>query len=568
MASTRRRRLWAGATALMVVILAATVVALRGRLAHTPLLGRLLSAQVTEPERLRGEAARWTCPMHPHVTAHGPGKCPECGMDLVPATVAEAGQAAAGTTAAPSDPGAAGPGPGSAAAPPRAAITIDPRRQQLIGVRTARVERRSMAATVRTVGVVRYDETRLADVNLKLEGWIRELHVATTGAFVRAGQPLLTLYSPELLATQNEYLLALKTRDQLAQSQVADAREHADRLVQSARQRLALWDLPADQLDRLETSRQAQPAVVFRSPATGYVIEKRVVEGQHVTPGQPLYKIADLSTVWVEADVYEQELPHVRAGAPATVTLDALPGRRFTGRVVFIYPFVAEQTRTVKVRLALANPGTRLKPGMYANVELETANGRALVVPINALLDSGREQVVFVAQGDGHFEPRRVTAGRRLDGAVEILEGLREGESVAEGAAFFLDSESQLRASLQGFEAAPLPAAEGAAPAALSVTLGTRPDPPRSGGNELEATVRTPDGTPVTDAEVSVVFFMAPMPTMNMPAMRTETKLAHAGNGVYRGTGQVMMAGRWDVTVDVRRGGQRLGSRQLSVVAR
>jgi Cu(I)/Ag(I) efflux system membrane fusion protein/cobalt-zinc-cadmium efflux system membrane fusion protein len=431
------------------------------------------------------------------------------------------------------------------------------------------VERRALTTTVRTVGLVRYDETRLTDVNLKLEGWIRDLYIDTTGAFVRAGEPLFTLYSPELVTTQNEYLLALKTREQVRHSQLADAREHAERLVESAKQRLALWDLPADQFEALETSRQAQTAITFRAPATGYVIEKNALEGQHVTPGQSLYKLADLSTVWVEADIYERELPRVRVGAPATVTLDAYPGERFNGKVTFVYPYVGEQTRTVKVRFAFTNRGTRLKPGMYANVELPTSTGRSLVVPTNALLDSGKEQVVFVAQGDGYFEPRRVTVGQRLDDAVEIVEGLKEGESVATGAAFFLDSESQLRSSLQAYDAPPAPSASSStARERLSITLRSQPDPPRSGENQLEAVVKTADGTPVTDAEVAVVFFMAAMPTMNMPAMRNEARLTHAGNGVYRGTGQVMMAGRWDVTVNVQRNGLPIGSQQTSVVAR
>jgi hypothetical protein len=238
--------------------------------------------------------------------------------------------------------------------------------------------------------------------------------------------------------------------------------------------------------------------------------------------------------------------------------------------VAFVYPFVGEQTRTVKVRFTLANGRTRLKPGMYANVELPRSTGRSLVVPTNALLDSGEDQqVVFVAQGDGYFEPRRVRVGQRVDDAVEIISGLKEGESVASGAAFFLDSESQLRSSLQAYETAP--AAAGDSPASrerLAITFRSEPEPPRSGENQFEALVTTPDGTPVTDAQVTVVFFMAAMPTMNMPAMRNQAELVHAGNGIYRGTGQVMMAGRWDVTVNVLRDGQRIGSQQVSVVAR
>lgn len=532
MAVLNRRRLWIGATVL-VVVLAATAYALRGRLAHAPLVGRFISAEGATA----GEA------------------------QVEPASVDESMKISSDTSAPSSAVGSAGT--------PRAEIMIDPRRQQLIGVRTVPVERRALTGTVRTVGLVRYDETRLADVNLKLEGWIRDLYVDYTGEFVKTGQPLFTLYSPELVTTQNEYLLALKTRDQVRQSQLADAREHADRLVESAKQRLLLWDLPPDQLAKLEESRQAQTEIVFRSPVTGYVIEKHALQGQHVMPGQSLYKIADLSTVWVEADVYEQELPRVRVGAPATVTLDAYPGERFNGKAIFIYPFVGEQTRTAKVRFAFANRGTRLKPGMYANVELATPAGRSLVIPTNALLDSGQEQVVFVAQGDGYFEPRRVKVGQRFDDAVEILDGLKEGESVATGAAFFLDSESQLRSSLQAYEAPPSTGAAGSENRArLSITFRSQPDPPQSGENQLEAVVKTPDGTPVTDAQVTVVFFMAAMPSMNMPAMRNEAQLTHAGNGIYRGTGQVMMAGRWDVTVNVLRDGQRIGSQQVSVVAR
>jgi hypothetical protein len=269
----------------------------------------------------------------------------------------------------------------------------------------------------------------------------------------------------------------------------------------------------------------------------------------------------------VEADIYEQDVAQVRVGASAGVTLEAYPGERFSGRVVFVYPYVEERTRAVRVRFAFPNDAGRLRPGMYASVELAGAGGTGLVVPANALLDSGREQIVFVAQGDGFFEPRPVTVGRRLDAGVEVVSGLEEGEMVASSAAFFLDSESQLRASLQSY--APAPAGPtGEAAETLDVSFRSTPDPPKGGMNAFEASVRTPDGQPVTDADVSVVFFMAAMPTMNMPAMRNETRLTHAGGGVYRGEGQVLMAGRWDVTVNVTKDGQRLGAEQLSIVAR
>jgi RND family efflux transporter MFP subunit len=465
----------------------------------------------------------------------------------------------------------ASPSADTAAAPsatPRGDVTIDPRRQQLIGVRTVPVTRASIGQAVRALGAVRYNETRLTDVNLKVEGWIRELYVDATGQPIQKGQPLFTLYSPDLLSTQQEYLLALKTRNQLQQSSIPDARSRADDLVASARQRLALWDLPADALGALEEKRQAIEAVVVRSPASGFVIEKQAITGLHVMPGQSLYKVADLSTVWVEADVYETELSGVRAGLAATVTVDAYPGERFSGRVTYLYPYLDEKTRTNKVRLELGNSGGRLKPGMYANVELKVGTGTGLIVPTNAVLDSGTEQVVFVAQGDGRFEPRTVKVGRRLGDTTQILEGLKEGEQVATGATFFLDSESQLRASLQGYEATPTQGGRGAGASRLDIAFHTSPDPPRTGDDQFEAVVKDATGKPIDDADVSVQLFMPAMPTMNMPAMRNETKLSPVGGGLYRGSGQVMMAGRWDATVTVVRGGQRLGAKQLPMVAK
>lgn len=463
----------------------------------------------------------------------------------------------------------AGNGASSPADVARGDVFIDPQRQQLIGVRLASVTHEAIAGVVRTTGVVRYDETRLTDVNVKLDGWIRDLRVDYTGQLVRQGQALFTLYSPDLLTTQNEYLLALKSRDQMQTSQVADAREYANRLVDAARQRLSLWDLSTEQLAELERTRQPVEAVTFTSPASGFVLEKTAIQGMHVTPGQTLYKLADLSSVWVEADIYEQEIAQLRVGQRATVTLDAYPGESFTGRATYIYPFVEANTRTVKVRFQFANARGRLKPGMYANVELQGGSDMRLTVPTDAVLDSGRQRVVFVARGDGMFTPRTVTVGRRFPDRIEILDGVKEGEQVATGATFFLDSESQLRAGLQNYEA---PAAAGAstpsASATLDISFRTLADPPKTGDNTFEVIVKDKAGQPVTDAEVSVQLFLPAMPTMNMPARRNETKLPPAGGGVYRGPGQVLIAGRWEATVTVTRTGERLGSRQFPLVAR
>ena len=455
-------------------------------------------------------------------------------------------------------------------ATPRGDVAIDARRQQLIGVRTAAVRRTTIAPEVRTTGTVRTDETRQVDVNVKLDGWIRDLYVDYTGQPVRRGERLFTLYSPDVLATQNEFILALKGRDQLQQSQVPDAREYADRLVEAARQRLALWDVSPSELATVERTREPVPAVTFTAPASGFVVEKTALRGMHVMPGQTLYKLADLSTVWVEADVYEQEMSFVRVGDRSTVTLDAYPGRAFSGRAIYVYPTVEEQSRTLKVRFQFTNPEGLLKPGMFANVELRGAEHPGLTIPANAVLDSGTQQLVFVAEGDGMFTPRRVKVGQRLGDDVEVADGLKEGEQVATSATFFLDSESQLRAGVQNYDA-PSTSHDGtAAPAGppLAITFRAQPDPPKTGDNTFEVKVVDPSGKPVTDADVSVQLFMPAMPTMNMPAMRNETKLTPVGGGVYRGPGQVMMGGRWDVTVTVSRNGQRAGSQQFALVAR
>lgn len=450
----------------------------------------------------------------------------------------------------------------------RGEVVVDAVRQQLTGVRTEAVRRELLSADVRAVGIVRYDETRQAEVNTKVAGWIRELYADYTGRPVQAGEPLFTLYSPELLTTENEYLLAHRGHGQAVGSQVEDVQRYSTRLLEAARQRLLLWDVPEDHVRELEQRGQATGVVTYRSPASGVLLEKATVKGMRVMAGQMLFRIADLSTVWVEADVYERDLAAVRVGQGAMVTFDAYPGESFSGRASYIHPALNEATRTARVRFALANRGGRLRPGMYASVVIAGPGGDALTVPANAVLDSGKEQVVFVAQGDGRFGPRMVKTGRRSADRVEILDGVSDGEQVAAGATFFLDSESQLRAGLQNYTPPTTPGAAAAPVSSLDISFRATPDPPRAGDNAFEVSVKDAAGAPVIDAEVTVRLFMPAMPTMNMPAMRNDTTLPHVGGGVYRGPGQVLMGGRWDVTVAVARNGQSLGQKQFALVAR
>src|SRR5262245_59752805 len=298
-------------------------------------------------------------------------------------------------------------------------------------------------------------------------------------------------------------------------------------------------------------------------------MEKTIVRGMRAMPGDVLYRIVDRSAVWVEAGIYEPDLGAVRVGQRGALSFQSYPGETFSGRVIFIAPQLDEQTRTVAVRFELPNPGGRLRAGMFATVDLTVPLGRGLAVPSDAVLDSGRRQLVFVSEGDGYFDPREVTVGHAEGGRTQILNGLKEGERVAESAAFLIDSESQLRAATTGYaaKASPSPAA---APSASrpSIELTTLPDPLKAGPETLTAKVRQADGTPIADAAVTVVAAMAAMPSMNMPAMRSEAQLSAVGGGVYRGPVDVLTAGRWDVTVIVTRGGERLGSKQLTLIAR
>ena len=460
--------------------------------------------------------------------------------------------------------------PSQAAQPPetpRAQVTLDTRRQQMIGVRTVVVHRTTMTPELRATGTVAYDETRQSDINTRVDGWIRDLYADYTGRPIRRGEPLFTLYSPDIIATENEYLLALRGQSHAGHETDDTARGYSDRLVAAARERLLRFDLTPEDIDQLQQSGHATDAVTFRSPASGVIVEKAAVRGMRVMAGQTLYRVADLSSVWVEAEVYENEIAGLRTGLPASVTLQAYPGRSFSGRVSYIYPTVSEQTRTARVRIALSNPSGVLKPNMLATVSLQLPQSHALVLPADALVDTGTDHIVFVAEGEGRFAPRHVRIGRRSGADVEVISGLEDGDQVAASATFFLDSESQLRGALQGYETATTADTAAAPTRRPTVTFHTEPAIPKPGDATAIVTIATPDGAPMTDADVQVVLFMAGMPTMNMPAMRTEARLLPASAGTYRGTVQVMTPGRWDVTVTVRRSGQLLTTQQFAVVA-
>ncbi len=324
---------------------------------------------------------------------------------------------------------------------------LTPHKRQLIGVQTAEVEERVLETTVRAFGLVEYDERRLARVNLRVSGWIEELFVDFTGQLVEKGAPLFTLYSPDLVTSQSEYLLALEARKHVAASPLPHVKRHADAMVEAARARLRLWMLTPNQIDALVQRGVVQNSVSIVSPVTGFVIDKAAVQGMYVTPQTDLYTIVDLSTIWITAEIYEYELPFISLRQEATMTLPYFPGEAFSGTVTYIYPTLNPQTRTAQVRIEVPNPDFRLKPDMYAEILIAVRRPPSLAVPDGAVVDSGTRTVVFVEIKPGMFEPRQVKLGPKVGRYYEVLNGVIAGERVVTSGNFLIDSESQLMAS-------------------------------------------------------------------------------------------------------------------------
>ncbi|MGH7547967.1 MAG: efflux RND transporter periplasmic adaptor subunit [Gemmatimonadales bacterium] len=330
----------------------------------------------------------------------------------------------------PGMPGMAAPGADSSGVP------IDRGEATRLGISFARAAERPVRPFVRAVGILAYAEPRRVYVNARVSGWIEQLYADYVGKHVTAGEPLLALYSPDLVSAQEEYLLARRLGD--------------DSLMAAARRRLALWNIPADQFDTLEARGTVTRTLLLRAPRSGEIAEKMVIEGQAVQAGDNLFQIADRIVLWVDLTIFEHDAPAVRVGTPASVTVDALPGRTFHGRVTFINPQLDDRTRTLTARLEILNPRGELRPGMYAAAELVPAGRRAVSVPLTAVLPTGTNDIVFVNRGDGRFLPRAVRVGLRGDSLVEIVEGLKPGEEVVASATFLLDSESNLAAAIQG----------------------------------------------------------------------------------------------------------------------
>lgn len=478
--------------------------------------------------------------------------------------------------------------------PAQAYAMVTPFKQQLIGVKTMVVEKRPMETVVRAVGRVDYDEQRIARVNLRISGWVEDLFVDYTGQVVRKGQPLFTLYSPDLVATQDEYLLALKARDKVKDSPIPEVRQQADEMVEAARDRLRLWTLTNTQINELARRGKAQTYVTIYSPIRGHVIDKKVFKGMFVQPETTLYTIVDLSTVWINAEVYEYEVPFVQMGQPATVTFASYPGEQFQGLVSYIYPYVNKEARTVKVRLDLPNPGIRIKPDMYGDVLIQVNRGSKLAIPEQAVLDSGMRTLVFVVRGEGVFVPRPVKLGPKVGSYYEVREGVTEGDRVVTSGNFLIDSESKLMAATNMMGALGMGGirmeqaqmgkvdmgamemgtkgagpTKQAAPTAqenkvdgMTIVLSTEPRTARIGENVIRVNLADDTGKPIAKATVLLTYTM-PMPGM-FPASVPMTLKAQ---GAYEAKVNLGMAGQWDLTVVIQSSGKPEVKATFSVIA-
>jgi len=481
---------------------------------------------------------------------------------------------------APAEPADVSSGTGSApqqsdsAAPNLSPIQLSPHRLQSIGVKFALVKRQPVDDDIRVTGNVDVDEERIAYVQTRFPGWIQKVFADATYQYVRKGQPLFTIYSQDLVGTEQEFLLALKNRQALAGAQTGTALNEADWLLEAARQRLRQWEVSDSEIERLQRTSEIQREITIQSPVSGYITERNALPNQFVQPESRLYTIADLSQVWVYAQVFQTDIGRVKAGDPARVTVDSYPGRSFRGRVQQILPQVDAATRTVRVRLVFDNPGLLLKPGMYVNVDLGVPLGTQLVVPSSGVLQSGTRQIAFVDHGNGYLEPREIQTGLHVGDDFVVLKGLKAGERVVSSANFLIDSEAQLQAALGQF-APPPPGAGGAGgTAAVSIPqqtakldFTTEPSPPHKGANTFRVKLTDASGKPISSAQVTVTFYMPAMPAMGMAAMKTTAALTDKSNGLYEGSGELGSGGTWQVTITAQKNGQTLASKQMNVNA-
>ena len=455
----------------------------------------------------------------------------------------------------------------------RAPIQLTPQRMQSIGIVLGRVESKQVNSDLRFYGNVQVDERRQAYVQTRVAGWIRKLYADTTGNFIGKGQPLFTIYSPDLVLTEQEYLLAKKNSESLQQSKVSGVASGAALLFSAAQERLLQWEVSPAEIEKLDQTGKAITNLTIFSPVSGYITQKNALPNMYVQPETMLYTVADLSDVWVLAQVFQSDAGKIKPGDRAVVTVDAYPGRVFDGRVDYILPQLDMNTRTLPVRLVFPNPGLKLRPGMYVNVGIKLAMGRQLVVAASAAFHSGTKNLVFVYGGEGNLEPREVEFGPQVGDQIVVTKGLKAEEQIVTSANFLIDSEAQLQAAAGAFVPPPPGAGQAAsmnAPAQqqANVELTTDPDPPHKGSNTVRVKLTGHDGQPITGANVTVTFYMAAMPAMGMSAMKTVINASDKGGGMYEGKGDLGSGGTWQVTIRAQQSGQTIANKQFTLNAR
>jgi Cu(I)/Ag(I) efflux system membrane fusion protein/cobalt-zinc-cadmium efflux system membrane fusion protein len=449
-------------------------------------------------------------------------------------------------------------------------IQISPQRLQQIGVTTAVAQMKTLSDKLSIPGNVEIDEQSLSYVQTRFAGWIQKVFANATYQYVKKGQKLFTIYSPDLVSTEQEYLLAKQNKKTLAPNPHGMAAQEGGWLLDAAEERLRQFGVPAPEIAALEQSGSVQREIAVESPASGFIIERTALPNAYVQPDSKLYTIADLSTVWVYANVFQNAVGRLRPGDPAQVTVDAYPGREFNGRVDQILPQVDPATRTARVRLIFRNPGVVLKPGMYVNVEINVPLGRQLVIPTSAVLQSGSRAIAFIDHGDGNLEPREIQTGPQAGDTIVVLKGLQPGDHVVSSANFLLDSEAQLQAALGSFNP-PQQSANSAGQQSkadqIKIEMTTVPSTPQKGKNTVRIKLTGADGKPVDGVQVSVMFFMPAMPAMGMAAEHASATLSTKGQGEYEGPVELDSGGTWQVTITVQRAGTTIATQKLTVEA-
>jgi len=495
------------------------------------------------------------CPMHKDYVSDKPGNCPICEMKLVKKgseeqTIQQANQENTAQTTA------------------KGNVFISPERQQMLGVHSIPAEIKILTRQIRTVGKITYDETRITHLHTKFNGWIEKVYADFVGEPVKKGEPLFTIYSPELLSTQEEYLLALRSKEKLGNSSYEWISKGSNTLAESARERLKLWGITDAEIDQVEKTGKAQRTLTIYSPTNGVVIQRAAYHhGTYITPEMDLYTIVDISTIWLIADVYEKDLPFIKTGQQVSIEFPYNNATKIDSRIEFFYPYLDPATRTGQIRIQLKNPDNQLKPDQFVNVFIKTEAQKNLVVPADAVLSTGEQQYVFVDLGNGYFDPREVRTGIQTPEGIAIEEGLKEGEQVVTSANFLLDSEARLRGVLENMGKPTQTAANVPTQPAANLRIQIlRPKTPKTGDNEFEVSVKDANGNPITNAEVEINLSMPQMGSM--PAMSNKGMLLDQGNGIYEGLIQVAGPWTWETTIVVSKGGTVMGSMRTTLTAR